>query len=261
MPTVTLVANPTSITAGGSSTLTVTASNAMQVTVSGSDGSSYNLPATGGVQAVSPTATTTYTANATGTGGKASAVTTVTVVAATPPPPAPTVTIAANPTSITAGGTSTLMVAATNATTVTIAGSDGSSYSLSPSGGDSGGNAGGIDNLHGHCQRGRRNGDCGRDSDGCGRSTASRADRHHYSGPHDSGHREWVYVDGGGHECRHRGRHGHGWQQLQPAGDRRHPGSDSGRDHNLHRYRNRHGRYGNRNRHGDGDTGRQHSID
>jgi phospholipase C len=135
MPTVTLVANPTSITGGGSSTLTVTASNAMQVTVSGSDGSSYNLAATGGVQAVSPATTTTYTANATGTGGKASAVATVTVVAATPPPPAPTVTIAANPTSITAGGSSTLTVAATNATTVKIAGSDGSSYNLSPGGG------------------------------------------------------------------------------------------------------------------------------
>jgi phospholipase C len=134
MPTVTLAANPASITAGGSSTLTVTATNAMQVTVSGSDGSSYNLSATGGVQPVSPATTTTYTANATGTGGKASAVTTVTVVAGTPPP-APTVTITANPASITAGGTSTLMVAATNASTVTIAGSDGSSYNLSSSGG------------------------------------------------------------------------------------------------------------------------------
>jgi phospholipase C len=135
MPAVTLVANPTSITAGGSSTLTVTATNATQVAVSGSDGSSYTLSASGGVQAVSPTATTTYTANATGTGGKASAVTTVTVTAAAPPPPAPTVTIAASPTSISAGGTSTLMVAASNATTVTIAGSDGSSYNLSASGG------------------------------------------------------------------------------------------------------------------------------
>jgi phospholipase C len=135
MPAVTLVANPTSITAGNSSTLTVAATNATGVTVTGSDGSSYNLTATGGVQAVSPAVTTTYTANAIGTGGKASAVATVTVVAGTPPPAAPTVTIAANPTSITAGGTSTLMVAATNATTVTIAGSDGSSYTLSPSGG------------------------------------------------------------------------------------------------------------------------------
>jgi len=134
MPAVTLTANPASITAGGSSTLTVTATNATAVTVSGSDGSSYNLSATGGVQAVTPATTTTYTANATGTGGKASAVVTVTVVAGTPPP-APTVTITANPTSISAGGTSTLMVAATNATTVTIAGSDSSSYTLSPSGG------------------------------------------------------------------------------------------------------------------------------
>jgi phospholipase C len=129
MPTVAIAANPTSITAGGSSTLTVTAANATALTVTGSDGSSYNLSATGGTQAVTPAATTTYTATATGAGGNASAVTTVTVVAA------PTVTIAASPTSIPAGSSSTLTVAATNATSVTVAGSDGSSYNLSATGG------------------------------------------------------------------------------------------------------------------------------
>ena len=128
-PTVAISANPKSITAGGSSTLTVSATNATTVTVTGSDGSSYKLSSSGGTQAVSPTTTTTYTANATGTGGTASAVTTVTVTAA------PTVAISANPKSITAGGSSTLTVSATNATAVTVSGSDGSSYKLSPSGG------------------------------------------------------------------------------------------------------------------------------
>jgi phospholipase C len=81
-PTVTIVANPTTIVSGNSSTLTVTATNATTVTISGSDGSSYNLQATGGTQAVSPTATTTYTATATGTGGSATATATVTVTSA-----------------------------------------------------------------------------------------------------------------------------------------------------------------------------------
>jgi phospholipase C len=60
--------------------LTVTATNATAVTVTGTDGSSYTLQPTGGTQTVSPTATTTYTATATGTGGNATA--TATVVAA-----------------------------------------------------------------------------------------------------------------------------------------------------------------------------------
>ena len=114
--------------------LTVSAANATQVTVTGSDGSSYSLSANGGTQAVSPAATATYTANATGTGGKASATATVTVTAP-PTAPAPTVTITANPTSIGSGSSSTLTVAATNATAVTVTGSDGSSYNLSATGG------------------------------------------------------------------------------------------------------------------------------
>jgi phospholipase C len=71
------------VNAGSSTALTVTATNAAQVVVTGSDGSSYSLQATGGTQNVSPTSTTTYTATATGTGGKATATATVTVIAAT----------------------------------------------------------------------------------------------------------------------------------------------------------------------------------
>jgi phospholipase C len=78
-PTVSIHASPTSISEGGSATLTVTATNATQVTVSGSNGSTYNLPSSGGTQVVTPNSTTTYTAEAAGSGGNASASTTVIV--------------------------------------------------------------------------------------------------------------------------------------------------------------------------------------
>ena len=130
-PSISITASPSSISPGNSSTLTVTATNASQVTISGSDGSSYTLQAAGGTQTVSPKATTTYAAVATGAGGKTSATATVTVVA----PAAPTVTITANPASITSGSSSTLTVTATNASLVTVSGSDGSSYTLQAAGG------------------------------------------------------------------------------------------------------------------------------
>jgi phospholipase C len=79
-PTVGITANPTTITDGSSSTLSVTASNSTAVTVTGSDGTSYTLGATGGKQSVNPTDTTTYTAKASGTGGSASGDVTVTVI-------------------------------------------------------------------------------------------------------------------------------------------------------------------------------------
>jgi phospholipase C len=130
-PTVSIAANPTSIAAGSSSTLTVTATNATQITVTGTDKSSYTFGPSGGSQSVSPTVTTSYTAVAAGIGGKTSAVLTLTVTAN----PAPTVTIVANPTSITAGSSSTLTVTATKATQVIITGTDGSAYTLQPTGG------------------------------------------------------------------------------------------------------------------------------
>jgi phospholipase C len=131
-PTVVLSAAPSTITAGSSATLTVSATNAEQLTVSGSDGSNYTLPAVGGTQTVTPTATTTYTATAVGTGGKTTASATVTVQGTTS---AATVSIAADPTTIAAGQSSTLTVAAANATAVTVTGSDGSSYTLPTTGG------------------------------------------------------------------------------------------------------------------------------
>ena len=133
-PTVSITANPTSIASDKSSTLTVTATNSSHVTVTGTDGSAYTLQTTGGTQAVSPTGTTTYTAAASGAGGSASAVVTVTVTTN----PAPTVTITAEPTSIKLGSSSTLTVASTNATQVTVTGTDGSVYNLQASGGSQG---------------------------------------------------------------------------------------------------------------------------
>ena len=129
---VSIAANPSSINAGGSSVLTVAADNAASVTVTGSDGSSYKLAASGGTQTVSPKATTTYTATAVSSAGKtATSSATVTVLGAA----SPTVTISASPSSITAGASSILSVTATHATQVTVTGSDGSSYNLSASGG------------------------------------------------------------------------------------------------------------------------------
>ncbi len=81
--TVTITANPLTVSAGSSSTLTVAAANATLVKVSGSDGNVYTLPASGGKQVVTPTATTTYTAEATSSSGTVtSATSTVTVVPA-----------------------------------------------------------------------------------------------------------------------------------------------------------------------------------
>jgi phospholipase C len=111
--------------------LTVTAVNATQVTITGTDGSSYLSTGTGGIQAVSPAATTTYTATATGPGGTVTATAIVTVTGN----PAPTVTIVANPTTVVTGNPSILTVTATNATGVTITAPGGVSYTLTPTGG------------------------------------------------------------------------------------------------------------------------------
>lgn len=80
-PTVQVIANPPSISPGGSSQLVVTSTHATQVTITGTNGSTYTLPSSGGTQEVSPVASTTYTATATGAGGESSAAATVTVSA------------------------------------------------------------------------------------------------------------------------------------------------------------------------------------
>jgi hypothetical protein len=113
-PTVQISANPETIAAGGSSTLTWTSTNASSCTI---------VPGIGAVSpsgsiTVSPTATTTYTITANGPGGTATSSAIVTVTSA--PPPAPTVSISANPASIQGGESATLTWTSTNATSCTI---------------------------------------------------------------------------------------------------------------------------------------------
>jgi phospholipase C len=130
-PTVTISASPATVNAGSPSTLTVSATNATQVTIAGSDNTTYTLQLAGGTQVVTPTATTTYTATAVGGGETVMAQATVTVN----PLKGPTVTVSADPPSIAVGQSSTLTVTATNATSVTLTGSDNSSYTLPATGG------------------------------------------------------------------------------------------------------------------------------
>jgi phospholipase C len=73
-------ANPTAITQGSSSTLTVAATNATQVVISdNTDSNIFTLAAAGGMQSVTPSATTIYTVTAAGPGGTTTAQSTVTV--------------------------------------------------------------------------------------------------------------------------------------------------------------------------------------
>jgi len=75
-PTVTLTANPTSITSGQSSSLTWSSTNATSCTASGSWTGSKS---TSGSQSVSPTSNATYTLSCTGTGGSVNKSASVTV--------------------------------------------------------------------------------------------------------------------------------------------------------------------------------------
>ena len=135
-PTVTISANPTSITKGSSTTLTVTATNATGITITGTNGSKRTMAAGGGAVSVAPTSTTTYTATATGAGGTASASATITVTTGgSNGSSAPTVTVSANPTSITKGSSSSVTVSATNATQVTLDGNNNSKRTLGATGG------------------------------------------------------------------------------------------------------------------------------
>src|SRR3989344_1673677 len=88
-PTVSLSASPTSITSGGSSTLTWSSTDATSCTASGGW---TGTQVTSGTQSVSPTTNTTYTLACTGTGGTATQSATVTVTATpdTTPPTVPT---------------------------------------------------------------------------------------------------------------------------------------------------------------------------
>jgi hypothetical protein len=126
-PTVTISANPTSITSGQSSTLTWSSTNATSCTASNGW---TGTKATSGSATVSPTANATYTLTCTGAGGSGVQSVIVNVSASTP---APTVSLSANPTSITSGQSSTITWSSTNATSCTGTGFTASGTSGSAS--------------------------------------------------------------------------------------------------------------------------------
>ena len=131
-PTVSISAAHSSISPGSADTLTVSASNAASVKVTGTDGSNYSLAATGGTVTITPSSTTTYTATATGsTGATASASTTLTVSTSSNP----TISITASASTISAGQSDTLTVTDTKTASVRVTGSNGTSYTLPYNGG------------------------------------------------------------------------------------------------------------------------------
>ena len=105
-PTVTLIANPTSVTSGGATTLTWNAQNATQCVANSNPVTTWtgNVNANGGSQTVSNITTTTFfNIFCTGAGGNASATATVSVQQP-PAGDAPTVTITAGNANLPYGG-------------------------------------------------------------------------------------------------------------------------------------------------------------
>src|ERR1700680_3764069 len=113
-PSITLAAQPSTVSSGSSTVLTWNASNASSVSISGVG----TFPASGSVK-VTPTATTTYTATATGTGGETASSTGANVTISGQ---APTIALSAQPNNIGVGASAVLSWTTTNATSVSIAG-------------------------------------------------------------------------------------------------------------------------------------------
>src|SRR6202158_5891653 len=121
-PSLTFSASPSSIGSGQSVTLSWQTTNSTSVTITAAAGSTTravttSAQATGTVQD-SPTQTTTYTAVATGLGGTSSPQTANVTV--TPPAPPQITQFTATPTSVSAGQSTTLTWATTNATSVSV---------------------------------------------------------------------------------------------------------------------------------------------
>ena len=112
-PTVTFSANPTTVNAGQSATLTWSSTNATSAQIDNGIGAVQPS----GTMMVTPQQTTTYNITVMGAGGTATAAATVTVNA---PVAAPTVTLTANPAAINSGQSSTLTWSSTNATSLSI---------------------------------------------------------------------------------------------------------------------------------------------
>lgn len=117
-PTCTMSASPASITAGGTSTLTFSSTNATGGTIDQAVGAI----GTSGTKAVTPAATTTYTATFTGTNGATgTCAATITVTAAVTKPVISSFT--ATPASISQGQSSTLTWSVSGASNLSINGS------------------------------------------------------------------------------------------------------------------------------------------
>ena len=232
-PSVNISASPAQVSKGSTAMLSVAASNATSLTVTGSDGSSYTLAADGGTLPVNPTTTTTYTATATGPGGTTTATSTVTVAAAT----APTVNILASPMSITPGNSSTLTVTATNATAVTVTGSDGSSYTLAATGGTQSVSPSRDDDLYRNRNRSRWNRHFNSDRN-CERIDQPSANSDHRSQPHIDLVRRFIHTDCGRDQCHIGNRDRERWQFLHFVGNRRNTIRQSHRDDDIYRDRN-----------------------
>ncbi len=118
-PTVSLMANPTSVGLNESTTLTWSSTNAASCEAF-DDWS--GTKATAGSETVGPlAATSTFTLVCSGAGGSAGQSVAVTVNAP-PPPPVPTVSVTASPASVAYNGSSTLTWSSLNATSCTAAG-------------------------------------------------------------------------------------------------------------------------------------------
>ena len=106
-PQVTLSANPTSISAGQSTTLTWSSTNAALCVAGWANNGAGGQVATSGSVSVSPTATATYAIVCSGSGSNpptANAITTVTVTAATPLPDLRVLNGTVSPASVSGGG-------------------------------------------------------------------------------------------------------------------------------------------------------------
>lgn len=112
LPTVTLTANPTAVTTGSSTNLTWSSTNATTCTASG--GWTGTRPTSGSEVSGALAANTSFTLACTGPGGMGSASASVVVTL-----PLPVITLSANPTTIAAGGSSTLNWSALNANSCT----------------------------------------------------------------------------------------------------------------------------------------------
>ena len=110
------VANPATISAGGTSTISFQTQNTTSVAVS--PAVSGNIPAGGGSFSVTPTATTTYTLTASGQGTQTSTCTVMVTVGT--PPPTITAFTATPSTSPSPGSPVLLTCTANNATTVSV---------------------------------------------------------------------------------------------------------------------------------------------